>query len=202
LSNHDTAQDTDGINVQPFSKPTAAILAAWHWRKLQKGGKAEHITIIPESGEYKEALERFYALYRSRWNHSTRQFYQFLEKFISRSHGKGWIRMDFLNVDGKNVAALYHLKYLDTLYMYLVAVDRVFNAKISIGNILVGLCLQRAAEDKIATYDFLRGHEQYKFHWANGGRRLLDLLLYQKRFGVLWLVLKRMVREIAKIFVR
>jgi hypothetical protein len=173
-----------------------------HWRNLQKMGNVEHITVVPKCGENKETLERFCVLYSSRWSQRARQFYQFLEKFTTRSHERGWIQIDFLDVDGKNVAALYHMRYQDTLYMYLVAVDRAFNSRISVGNILIGLCLQKAVEDNWAAYDFLRGHENYKFHWANGGRRLLDLLLYQKRFKVLWLMIKSFLKESAKIFFR
>lgn len=170
------------------------------WRILNKAGKTTHTTITPVDSEYKKALESMYLLYSSRWNHSLNE--SFIEKFVSRVSKKGWVQIDFINVDGRDIAGLFHLKYKDIMYMYLMAVDRDFNPAISLGNILVGLCIEKAIEEKFTTYDFLKGNEAYKFHWAGEGKRSLKISLYQNRFLVIPLILGKFLKHTAKIILR
>jgi hypothetical protein len=65
--------------------------------------------------------------------------------------------------------------------MLLMAVDHGFDRGISIGNIVVGMAIEQAIAEGVATYDFLKGIEDYKFHWANSGRRSLRLNCYGKK---------------------
>jgi CelD/BcsL family acetyltransferase involved in cellulose biosynthesis len=86
--------------------------------------------------------------------------------------------------------------------MHLMAVNKDFDKKISVGNILVGICLEEAILEGIRRYDFLKGNEDYKFHWANSGRRSLEISLYQRRLKVLGKLLSTMSKDIARIFLR
>jgi len=91
------------------------------------------------------------------------------------------VQIDAAESDGRWVAGLLHMRYRDTLYMYLMAIDKGFLPKISIGNVLVGESIEAAIEDGLLTYDFLKGAEDYKFHWANNNARTLRLSLSNRR---------------------
>jgi CelD/BcsL family acetyltransferase involved in cellulose biosynthesis len=83
-----------------------------------------------------------------------------------------------------------------------MAVDHTFDRSISIGNILVGLSIQRAVAEGFSVYDFLRGGEEYKFHWSNGGRRTLQLAYYGRKIASLLRLSEKLLKSIAKVLVR
>jgi hypothetical protein len=170
-----------------------------HYRKLQKHVEVKHSTFIHD----KVALARFNSLYSNWWGkNQNHQFYVHLEKFANRCQSQSWIQIDFLSADGEDIAALWHLRYKNKLLMYLMAVDKDFTIKISIGNILIGLCLEKAISDGIDIYDFLKGSEDYKFHWANNGCRSIVLNIYQRHLGVLRYVAVNMLKGMAKFLIR
>ena len=150
-----------------------------HYRILQRRGNVTHHSVRSENVTL--VLKDCRRIYEQRW-HKADAVFSFLEKVISRSEGKDWIEVDLLDVSGENIASLVHLRYENTLSMYLMAVDHSFDKSISIGNILVWLAIERGISEGISAYDFLKGSEDYKFHWADSGRRCLNLLFYRPRF--------------------
>jgi CelD/BcsL family acetyltransferase involved in cellulose biosynthesis len=126
----------------------------------------------------------------------------FLEKFMARSEGNNPIQLDFLNVAGQNIAGLLHFRYGNTLSMYLMGVDHSFDKSISVGNILVGLSIEKAIAEGFATYDFLRGDEDYKFHWSNEGMRGIHLYWYGKKLAPLVRMVGEFAKSITKVLVR
>lgn len=170
-----------------------------HYRKLQKHGKVQLSTFIQD----RDALTRFNSLYSSWWGkNQDHQFYAHLQTFVNISHCQSLIQIDFLSIDDKDVAALWHFRDNGNLLMYLMAVDKDFDPKISIGNVMVGLCLQKAIDEGVSSYDFLRGSENYKFHWANERRRSIVLNIYQRRLATLCDASLNMFKNIAKILMR
>ena len=149
-----------------------------------------------------QALERLLALYKARWETQPKEFYHFLESFIARPNEDISIETDILCVDAKDVVVMLHLRYRNTLYMYLMAADTEFSPHISIGNVLIGLCLERAIVQRCGIYDFLKGSEEYKFHWANTGRRCLSVRVYQRRVGPIAELIGRSAKAIGKVLLR
>lgn len=170
-----------------------------HFRILQKEGEATHHSIRAEKVQL--ALKDFYRIYEQRWKDASGHF-QFMEKFIHRTEGKDWVQIDCLNTRGQNIAYLIHLRYGSTLSMYLMAVDHSFNKSISIGNILVGLSIEKAIEEGFSKYDFLKGGEDYKFHWSNNGERAVNLYYYGKKMAPLMWVAAKFLKSAAKILLR
>ena len=72
----------------------------------------------------------------------------------------------------------------------------------SVGNLLIGLCLQKAITENIAEYDILRGSEDYKFHWAIGGRRSLNVRVYQRRLPGFILIALKSLKALLKLLLR
>ena len=59
--------------------------------------------------------------------------------------------------------------------------------KYSVGLVMTGLTIQRAIEERAKEYDFLRGDERFKFHWAVEARELGRFELYPPGArGSLW----------------
>ena len=173
-----------------------------HYRLLQQQGKVNYETIV-QGVDKGFNLDRFTSLYRVWWGKKQgEQFYIHLKKFSERCTSQSWIQMDFLSVDGRDVAAMLHCRYDKALLMYLMAVDKAFNEKISIGNILVGLCLEKAISNGISTYDFLKGNEAYKFHWANSGRRSLTVKFYQRHLSSLGKLSVELAKDFARVLLR
>lgn len=67
---------------------------------------------------------------------------------------------------------------------------------------LIGLCLQKAIAEGVVEYDILRGAEDYKFHWATGGRRSLNVRLYQRRLSSVLLLALESLKGVVKVLVR
>lgn len=163
---------------------------------LAKRGRVDHERVIGIRAI--EALGAFVDLYETRWTSRDERFALFLKTYVGRASGEETVRIDFLKVDGRVVAGLFHLRHRDTESMYLMAVDRAFEPRVSIGNIVVGMCIGRAIKEGARTYDFLKGDEPYKFRWARGGRRQMDIRVHGPAPGALlhftWRTLKSLVK--------
>lgn len=171
-----------------------------HYRVLQKNGKVKHETLIAGLDGGK-SIDRFNTLYGTRWGrYQDKYFFSHLKEFVTKTASASLTQIDILTVDESDVAALLHFRYDTSLFMYLMAVDKAFLSKISVGNILVGLCIEKAIIDGIEIYDFLKGSEDYKFHWACDFRRSLVITLYQRRFRILVISLSTMLKDILRIF--
>lgn len=170
-----------------------------HLRILHRSGEVVHRSL--PSGEAGTALKEFYRIYEQRWGDPDGQ-YRFIEKFISRSGSNNWIRLDFLSIEGRDIAGLLHFRYGDTLSMYLMGVDHSFDKSISIGNIAVGLSIEKAIAEEFSRYDFLRGDEDYKFHWSDYGKRAVHLYYYGKKAVPLMWATGSFLKSAAKILLR
>jgi CelD/BcsL family acetyltransferase involved in cellulose biosynthesis len=173
-----------------------------HQRLLERSGKVEHSTTTAREGLDSDALDALYSLYQMKSGTEKARFYHFLQRFLTRASGTDWVQVDLLTVDGKTVAGLFHLRYGATLFQYLLASDKTVYPKTSVGTVLIGLCLLKAIEANVGEYDTLRGSEDYKFHWATGGRRSLNVRLYQRRFPVLLLVGRNSLKALLKVLFR
>ncbi len=146
-------------------------------------------------------MRQLYQLHEARWSNTEEQF-RFLESLVARCAGKGWIEADLLSAEGKPIAALVHLRYGTTLSMYLMALDHTYDKRISLGNVIVGLSIERAIAEGLSTYDFLKGPEPYKFHWATGGRRALAIQVHNARVMPLVSTTWGFVKSAAKLILR
>ena len=171
-----------------------------HLRLLQNGRELNHSSLNGENID--KALRDFLALYEEKNEHHDKTIHSFLWNYSTRCGKAKPLQVDLLTSNGKQIAGLLHLKYQDTLYMYLMAVDKDYFPQVSIGNVLVGFCMDKAIESGFSEYDFLKGTEPYKFHWAEGGRSSLNLFYYQKKIGPLILAMVKFLKYTAKIMMR
>jgi CelD/BcsL family acetyltransferase involved in cellulose biosynthesis len=144
-----------------------------------------------------EALATFAAL-PQRWG-GERDALRCVTAYASRAGSASGLRIDLLRLDGRALAGLLQIQRDDTLFLYLTAVDREAFPKLSVGNLLIGLALERAGAQGIERYDFLRGAEDYKLLWSDGAERGLDFTAYRPGAALLAQLALARVREMVKI---
>jgi len=170
-----------------------------HLRLLGKEGEVRHH--VYQFGDVAASLEDLRQLYEQRWGDSAELFH-FLDRFVMRCEGRDWVQIDLVRVGGRNIAGLLHFNYSRVLSMYLMAVDHSFEKGISVGNIVIGLSIERAIGSGSTVYDFLKGTEDYKFHWSNDGKREGQLFYYAKKpVPVMWM-LGQCAKAVAKVLLR
>ena len=169
-------------------------------RAIQREQEVVHSVILGE--EVGDSLGDFFRLYRRTTRFTGKDPRPILDAFVTRSKGCCPVQIDFLSVGGQTVAGLLHLKYRNTLAIYLMAVDKEFNPKISLGNLMVGLCIKNSIAAGNTAYDFLRGDESYKFHWATGGRSTVQFMVWQRTPAALASALGRIARHVGKTLLR
>lgn len=173
-----------------------------HARVLARSGEVQRHAITPRHPRYAEYCSRLCDLHRARWPLQPPIFYRFLADVLRDATLSDTIELQVLEVDARPIAMMLHFSRRDVVYMYITVVDREFNPKISVGNLALGQVLEAAIQSGIRCYDFLRGGEAYKFHWANSAVRSLNLLACQRRASTLLLQLARCGRNSLKSFTR
>ncbi len=77
----------------------------------------------------------------------------------------GWLQLAFLEVDGQKAAGYLNFDYLNRIWVYNSGIDRRF-LELSPGWVLLGHLLQWANENQRTEFDFMRGHEDYKYRFG------------------------------------
>ena len=134
-------------------------------------------------------LPAFIDLHQKRWGaeglfpdteggrHSRVFFARLFELFGS----DGPLKLAFLTIDGRRIAAGVSFETADALLYYNAGVDPEWR-DLSPGVVMVERYLRRAMERGIARMDFLRGNEPYKYEWGAVDRPIQRLLV--RRTGI------------------
>jgi CelD/BcsL family acetyltransferase involved in cellulose biosynthesis len=76
----------------------------------------------------------------------------------------GQLRLSILELDGRPVAAEYHLASADATYAYQGGIDPE-RCEDEPGQLSLILCIERALAQRHQRFELLRGDEPYKPHW-------------------------------------
>jgi CelD/BcsL family acetyltransferase involved in cellulose biosynthesis len=95
-------------------------------------------------------------------------------RLTEAAHQEGMLELAFLQVNGENAAAFYNFNFLDRTWVYNSGMNPKF-ASISPGWVLLAILIQRAIEQKQYAFDFMRGNEDYKFHWGGKAQKLVQV---------------------------
>jgi len=172
-----------------------------HLKRLEKEGGVIHSSFTGEKADLQVGFDRFSSLY-SRKPEREEGLLLFLQKFVSRCQRGNWIHIDILSSGNRDVAAAFHLRYHNKMLGYILATDKEFNQKVSVGNVLIKLCIEKAIDERLLAYDFLTGAEDYKFSWVNDVNVAVDILVPQKRPAAFLGSLTRFTKDSAKILLR
>lgn len=169
-------------------------------RTINKQNATEHLTFASDNIE--KPLEDFFVLYTEKAGWPGVELHRLISKFIEKRGTEESVQIDFLVTGAGYIAGLLHLRFQDTLYMYLMATDKTYNPKVSVGNLLAGLCITNAIRTGVSCYDFLKGIEDYKFHWANSVRSSNSVLLSRRSLVPVCLTLADVAKSAAKLILR
>ncbi|MBI4331808.1 MAG: GNAT family N-acetyltransferase [Chloroflexi bacterium] len=130
-------------------------------RNLQQAGEARFCSGAPRDAD----MDDFLHLFRISRDDKKAFLTPEREAFFRRlARGLGdWVRVGFLELDGKRVAATLCFDFNGTVYLYNSGYDPDF-APLSVGLLCKAMTIKEAIENGRKTYDFLRGAEDYKFH--------------------------------------
>jgi len=89
----------------------------------------------------------------------------FYQTIARRAAERGWLRLNFLTVDGRRIAFDYSLQYKNKLYLLKPGYDPEF-APLSPYNVLCYLKLRDAFERGLSEFDFLGMKDDWKLNWT------------------------------------
>lgn len=111
-------------------------------------------------------LELLFALHEARWGAEASLALAgprktFHREFATDAFERGWLRLWFLELDGKPVAAWYGFRLGGIESYYQAGRDPAWDSR-SVGAVLLAHTIRSALEDGMREYRFLRGGEAYK----------------------------------------
>jgi CelD/BcsL family acetyltransferase involved in cellulose biosynthesis len=156
-----------------------------------------------------EDLDALFALNAARWGGRASPFVkkeEFHRDFAQCALERGWLRLWFLELDGRAAAAWYGFRYAGVQFGYQAGRDPSLDS-LSVASILLTHTIRDALNDGVHTYRFLHGGEAYKrlfatdnlgvvtFGVARGpvGKAMLDTALAVDKFRPLRSVIKMMI---------
>ncbi len=105
------------------------------------------------------------------------KFRGFHSKLISELFKNKMLRLFFLNINGEDIAFLYNFKYRDRYLFYQSGFSTDW-AMISPGVVIFALSIERAIQEGMKEFDFLRGNEKYKKRWTKEFRSNIFIQLF------------------------
>ena len=103
----------------------------------------------------------------------------FIRRLFELSGTDGPVRLTFLSVGGRRIAAGIHLETPDGYLYYNAGVDPDAR-ELSPGVVMVHAYVQRAIAEGKGRLDFLRGDEPYKYEWGAVDEPIQRLLVRQR----------------------
>ncbi len=171
-----------------------------HMKVLNGYGHVDYVC-NNQKEEIEVNLAEFFSLYEKAWGEKTNVIKMLIDAYCGIVNSDT-LRVELLKVDGRVAAGMVNLRYDKKLFMYLMATDKELVPKISVGNLLVGLSIKQAVEEGFEIYDFLKGVEQYKFHWANTGKRSLNVISYRGGSASSAVCIRNIIKNFGKVLLR
>jgi CelD/BcsL family acetyltransferase involved in cellulose biosynthesis len=145
-----------------------AALNAVHYR--QGGGG--------DPADLQHDLDILFSLHESVFGDDSRflNHADFHREFAEIARRRGWLRMWFLEIEGRAVAAWYGFRYAGIELDYQGGRDPEWDG-FSVGTAIIAHAMRSALEDGVDEYRLLRGAEHYKQRFATHDRGLQTLVI-------------------------
>ncbi len=139
------------------------------------------IEVLSQPQDIAEGMEDFFALFALSCEEKKRFLTPeiqafFAEVFPTMAH-QGWVRLYFLQANGRRVSTFLVFDYGPTFYLYNSGFDPEY-AALSPGIVLLTRIIEDAIEQGKAYLDFLRGQEMYKYRMG-----AKDVIVYRAVLG-------------------
>ena len=155
-------------------------------RKVRRAEAVGHVR-LEDSGDPTADIESFIELHQKRWGAlglfpdtlGGAQSRTFLQRLFELIGPDGPLRLTFLTVGGRKIAAGLHFETADGYLYYNAGVDTEA-MELSPGVLMVYAFVQRALEAGKRRLDFLRGDESYKYAWGAVDEPIQRLLVRRR----------------------
>jgi CelD/BcsL family acetyltransferase involved in cellulose biosynthesis len=129
---------------------------------------AVRFRLATEPHRLQEDLSLLYALHRARWGARSAfsRFEDFHRDFAALAIEREWLRLWFLELDGRPAAAWYGFRFAGVESYYQAGRDPAFRDE-SVGFVLLSHSIRQAAEEGAVEYRLLRGAEGFKLRFAD-----------------------------------
>ncbi len=157
-------------------------------RKLGKIQRelAPQFVVLERAQEWETAMECFFRLHKlsqvQKARFMTPERERFFREMAWAFFEEGSLRVTWLEVRGEPIASALSFVYGDTWGLYNSGYDPAYR-DLSPGIVLVAHTIQRAMDEGLKSYDFLRGRERYKYDLGGRDRALYSLRLTPRLDG-------------------
>jgi CelD/BcsL family acetyltransferase involved in cellulose biosynthesis len=178
-----TALGTAPLRVEP--SPTISLAGGWESylaarspnlrqqiRRRERRLRRDHalqFRLAGDAARLQDDLDVLFSLHRARWGRDRSAFLpweRFHRDFAAVALERGWLRLWFLDLDGRAVAAWYGFRFAGVESYYQAGRDPERSDE-SIGFVLLAHTIREAAEDGMSEYRLLRGAESFKRRFAD-----------------------------------
>lgn len=136
-----------------------------------------------------QAMDSFIALHQTRWSakgepgaFARKRFNGFHRAVARLGLAQGWLRLGFLETGTEKLFATYSFRCGDRISLYQMGMQDLPDLRL--GTIALSFCIEKAIGEGARVFDFLRGEEDYKKHWAKDTMALLRIQWLQRnRWG-------------------
>ncbi len=144
-------------------------------------------------------LDTLFALHSARWPEGTafREQEQFHREFAACALESGWLRLWFLELDARPVAAWYGFRFGGIEFHFQSGRDPGTGE--SVGSVLLAHTVREALKDGVTEYRFLRGGEAYKQRFATEDPGLETIGVAGSRLGRGALVAGRLAASVGPL---
>lgn len=136
-------------------------------RRLSRQGALSY-RLASDPDRLETDLETLFDLHRQRWTEATSPFLlaaAFHRDFAAQAQREGWLRLWFLELDDRPVAALYGFRFAGVEAFYQAGRDPAYR---SVGFVLLCHALREAVSEGVQSFSLLRGTSMFKERFANG----------------------------------
>jgi CelD/BcsL family acetyltransferase involved in cellulose biosynthesis len=136
-------------------------------RKLAELGTLSY-RLASDSERLQQDLDTLFDLHRQRWGGADTSFLRaepFHREFATQAFHQGWLRLWFLEIDGKPVAALHGFRFAGAESAYQSGRDPALRQQ-PVGFVLLAHAVCEALADGMGEYRLLRGGAAYKQRFA------------------------------------
>jgi CelD/BcsL family acetyltransferase involved in cellulose biosynthesis len=169
------------------------LLASWSTnlreqvRRRERKLSREHALryrLAEDPAQLQADLDLLVALHSARWGERTAftRWEAFHREFAACALERGWLRLWFLELNDRPVAAWYGFRFAGVESYYQAGRDPDWSRS-SVGFVLLVHSIREAVVDGMSEYRFLRGDEGYKYRFADLHREVETLALSQGLLG-------------------
>ena len=136
-------------------------------RKLRRLNEAGRVTLrrVDQANQVPSAMQTFFSLFRANRSDKaafmTETMTAFFRRLAVNLAASDLLRLYFLDLDGRPIAATMCIDHRSTVYLYNNGYDAAYRA-LSVGLLSKVLTIEASIRDGRQAYDFLKGSEVYK----------------------------------------